>query len=281
MKLPTLSSFVTAVTFASVCTLSLAQSVAALEARAIQAVNVRSGPSVSYSKVDVLSFGEQVNITECQGNWCFVEHAGPDGWVSGHYLRAQEGASSGHSGSQKMDPALAAILGAILGAIINEALDDDAPTPPPAPIPTPPTPTPPVLENGTYTVQQASNGRFLDAHVLSSDDFRVVTRTAQNNPTQLWVFKRKASGIYTIQQLENMRFLDAHEGTRDNSIVTRPAQGNTTQQWIIRKAPNGTFTLQQRSNGRFMDAHEGINDNDVVTRDAQGNNTQRWIITRR
>lgn len=283
MKAPTLSSFITGIALASVCTLSLAQAAAALDATATRAVNVRSGPGVNYSKVDVLSSGESVNIKECQGRWCYVEHSGPDGWVSGSYLHASESSTSGQSSNRKMDPALAAILGAILGAVIIDALDDDdpAPTPPPPPPPAPPAPTPPVLETGTYTVQQVSNGRYLDAHVVSSDDFRVVTRNAQNNATQLWVFNRKPNGSYTIQQLSNMRYLDAHEGSHDNSIVTRPAQGNATQQWKIKRLPNGTFTLRQRSNGRFMDAHEGVNDNDVVTRNAQGNATQQWIITRR
>lgn len=149
MKRPTLSSLITGLTLASACTLSFAQTAAAFDATATQAVNVRSGPSVSYSKVDVLSSGELVDIKECQGGWCYVEHSGPDGWVSGSYLRAQEGASSDQSSNGQMDPALAAILGAILGAIINEALDNDEPAPTP-PLPTPPTPTPPAptaLEN--------------------------------------------------------------------------------------------------------------------------------------
>ncbi|GEM_PF-1898061 len=284
MKRSVLSSFITGITLAGVCTLSLAQAAAALDAKATQAVNVRSGPGASYSKVDVLSSGEEVNIKECKGSWCYVEHSGPDGWVSGNYLKAEEGAGSGQSGgsnNQKIDPALAAILGAILGAVVVDALDDDDPAPTPPPTPTPPTPPAPVLETGTYTVQQLSNGRYLDAHVVSSDDYRVVTRDAQNNATQLWVFKRKPNGTYTIQQLSNMRFMDAHEGSHDNSIVTRPAQGNTTQEWRLHKLANGTFTIRQRSNGRFMDAHEGTKDNDVVTRNAQGNPTQQWILTRR
>lgn len=285
MKRPTLSSIISGIALAGVCTLSLAQAAAALEATATRAVNVRSGPGANYTKVDVLSSGEAVNIKECKSNWCYVEHSGPNGWVSGNYLKADEGASSSSSGGQKIDPALAAILAAILGAVIIDALDDDdpAPTPPTPTPPTPPTPTPPttVLENGTYTLQQASNGKYLDAHENTAKDFRVVTRGAQNNATQLWVIKNKPNGNYTVQQLSNMRYMDAHEGSHDNSIVTRPAQGNTTQLWKIKRLPNGTFSLRQRSNGRFMDAHEGTNDNDVVTRNAQGNATQQWIISRR
>lgn len=280
MKIPTLSSLITGLALASVCTLSLTQAASALDAKATRAVNVRSGPGTHFSKVDVLSSGEAVNIRECQGRWCFVEHSGPNGWVSGSYLLASE-ASQPHSSDNKMDPALAAILGAILGAVIIDALDDDEPAPTPTPVP--PTPTPPAphaLQDGIYTLQQDSNGRFLDAHLVASDDFRVVTRTAQNNPTQLWQLKRKSNGSYTIQQLSNMRYLDAHEGSHDNTIVTRPVQGNATQEWKLKRLPNGSYTIRQRSNGRFMDAHQGVKDNDVVTRNAQGNKTQQWTLTR-
>ena len=40
---------------------------------------------------------------------------------------------------------------------------------------------------GTFTVQQLSNGRYMDAHESSSNDFSVVTGSAQNNDTQRWI----------------------------------------------------------------------------------------------
>jgi hypothetical protein len=49
-------------------------------------VNVRSGPGTYYAKVDVLRRGEQVDVLQCQGSWCYVEKRGPDGWVSANYL---------------------------------------------------------------------------------------------------------------------------------------------------------------------------------------------------
>ena len=49
-------------------------------------VNVRSGPGTSYGVVDTLRRGERVEVEYCQGNWCFVEKRGPDGWVSANYL---------------------------------------------------------------------------------------------------------------------------------------------------------------------------------------------------
>ena len=49
-------------------------------------VNVRSGPGTGYSIVDALRRGEQVDVRECTGSWCFVEKRGPDGWVSANYL---------------------------------------------------------------------------------------------------------------------------------------------------------------------------------------------------
>jgi uncharacterized protein YraI len=55
-------------------------------AQATGAVNVRSGPGVGYSIVDQLYPGENVDVGRCDGGWCFVDHSGPDGWVSANYL---------------------------------------------------------------------------------------------------------------------------------------------------------------------------------------------------
>ena len=61
----------------------------ALEAEAESAVNVRTGPGTGFGIVDQLTAGEVVEITECSpNNWCFIEHSGPDGWVSASYLTA-------------------------------------------------------------------------------------------------------------------------------------------------------------------------------------------------
>lgn len=73
----------------------------AASAQATAAVNVRSGPGTSYGVVDVLFNGEVVTVTECAtNNWCYVEHNGPDGWVSANYLTAASpsGGSSSTSG---------------------------------------------------------------------------------------------------------------------------------------------------------------------------------------
>ncbi|WDR05094.1 SH3 domain-containing protein [Devosia rhodophyticola] len=49
-------------------------------------VNVRSGPSTQYRAIDTLRRGERVDVQYCQGSWCYVQKAGPDGWVSSNYL---------------------------------------------------------------------------------------------------------------------------------------------------------------------------------------------------
>ena len=67
----------------------------AAEGVATGAVNVRTGPSTSYNKVDTLHAGEQVEIGQCQSGWCYIEHSGPDGWVSANYL--QPGGDTGGS----------------------------------------------------------------------------------------------------------------------------------------------------------------------------------------
>ena len=49
-------------------------------------VNVRSGPGTGYSVIDTLRRGEQVDVQQCRGSWCYVEKRGADGWVSSSYL---------------------------------------------------------------------------------------------------------------------------------------------------------------------------------------------------
>lgn len=130
---------------------------------------------------------------------------------------------------------------------------------------------------GEFTIQQVSNGRYLDAHEGIKDN-SVVTRDAQGNATQTWIFTPVGLETYTIQQKSSGRFLDAHEAGSDFSAVTRDAQGNKTQEWIVERQSDGSYVIVQHATYRFLDAHEGTNDNSAVTRGFQNNATQRWII---
>jgi len=76
----------TAVVFAAALVLIPAAASAA-PAEATASVNVRGGPGTSYGVVDVLSPGEDVDVLGCRSGWCYVEHSGPDGYVSSNYLR--------------------------------------------------------------------------------------------------------------------------------------------------------------------------------------------------
>jgi Ricin-type beta-trefoil lectin domain-like len=137
-----------------------------------------------------------------------------------------------------------------------------------------------VPDPGIYTIQQMSNSRFVDAHEIAEKDFAIVTRIAQNNDSQRWLFEHISGDAYTIRQVSSGRFADAHEiESKDFALVTRPQQNDDTQRWIVKPSGESTFTIQQKSNNRFVDAHE-IESKDflVVTRPEQNDNTQRWII---
>lgn len=132
---------------------------------------------------------------------------------------------------------------------------------------------------GNFSIRQVSNGRFVDAHEIAGQDFRLVTRPAQNNDTQRWQLTL-VGRVYTIQQVSNSRFVDAHEHSgEDFRLVTRPAQNNNTQLWALLHTGPDTYSIQQVSNGRYVDAHESAGqDFRVVTRPQQNNNTQRWLV---
>ncbi len=141
-----------------------------------------------------------------------------------------------------------------------------------------------ILQPGLYTIQQQSNGRFVDAHEYSGKDFGLVTRPAQNNRTQQWILI-PVGAVFKIQQKSNGRFVDAHEYSgKDFGLVTRPAQNNDTQRWVLTRFGGpyvgGLYTIQQKSNGRFVDAYQSSgHDFALVTRTAENNDSQRWIVT--
>lgn len=135
-------------------------------------------------------------------------------------------------------------------------------------------------QNAVVTIQQVSSGRFVDAHEFDGQDWRLVTRPAQNNNTQLWRMVNIGGNVYTFQQMSNNRFVDAHEHAgEDFRLVTRPAQNNDTQRWLVLPLGGNIYTIQQVSNGRYVDAHENeAEDFRLVTRPAQNNATQQWRI---
>ncbi len=270
MKISKTITILIALAFVFIASISAAL---AAPAQATTAVNVRSGPGVGHNIVSVLLAGENVNVTQCEGNWCYVEKNGPDGWVSGKFL-----APVASGGGSSADAEAIKLFGNIFAAIIGGI----TPPPPPAPpAPPPPAPPAPVAQlNGVYTVVQKSSGRYLDAHGAGPADWSAVTRPQQFNATQAWIITPLGGGLYTMQQQSNGRYLDAHgAGPADWSAVTRPNQNNNTQRWILTSLGSDTYTIQQKSNNRYLDAHmNAANDWSAVTRPNQNNNTQRWII---
>lgn len=91
-------TFTTKTIISAVTALGLVASTAtafAAPANATTALNIRSGPGTGYGVVDTLFKGEAVEVKECVSNgWCYIDHNGPDGWVSSKYLVANTGPSS-------------------------------------------------------------------------------------------------------------------------------------------------------------------------------------------
>lgn len=60
--------------------------------RATTQLNIRTGPSTDYAIVDRLERNEEVKRGQCttDGEWCYVNHDGADGWVAARFLEAIE-----------------------------------------------------------------------------------------------------------------------------------------------------------------------------------------------
>ncbi len=59
---------------------------AASAATVTNAVNLRAGPGTSYSVIDTLPAGADVDILNCTGSWCRVSWDGAVGFASASYL---------------------------------------------------------------------------------------------------------------------------------------------------------------------------------------------------
>lgn len=140
-----------------------ANTVLAVEAAAKSAVNVRTGPGTSYAKVDQLTAGEVVEITECAPvGWCFIQHEGPDGWVSGSYLvpvedEAIDEDDFDEGGGSNPDCSFGFTIGS--GGPSLSINCGDGPLPPPPAPPAPPEP-PAGAEACFYTGADFSGSQF-------------------------------------------------------------------------------------------------------------------------
>ena len=72
---------------ASLALIGLAGAAQATDAQARVELNVRTGPGTGYGVIDTLDAGERVEVIECnRQRWCYIDQAGPNGWVSSSYL---------------------------------------------------------------------------------------------------------------------------------------------------------------------------------------------------
>lgn len=129
------SKNVAAAVIAAAGLLATVGAASAVDAYAKSNVNVRSGPGGGFSVVDQLYSGELVDVTECQGSWCYINHDGNDGWVAASYLANSSGGGSG-SGSGSNPPVNFGITVGPGGPSFSLSVGNQ-PAPAPAPGPAP------------------------------------------------------------------------------------------------------------------------------------------------
>ena len=139
----------TVAVFAIIGLILSAATALATEAAATTSLNVRSGPGTGYGVVDTLYAGEVVEVTECETNgWCYIEHSGPNGWVSSSYLTM---APDTNGGPSDPDCSLSFTIGPD-GPSMSIVCGDGAV------VPTPPIPAPPVGNQACFSVNPNYGG---------------------------------------------------------------------------------------------------------------------------
>ena len=53
-------------------------------------VNLRSGPSTSYERINTVELGTKVDVAAREGNWSFVRVEGKFGWINSDYLSTSQ-----------------------------------------------------------------------------------------------------------------------------------------------------------------------------------------------
>lgn len=87
-KRKTLLNLTTAVAVAATALVVFLPAAQAAPGTVTSNVNVRSGPGTNFAVVDTARRGQQVDVQQCQGSWCYVNTRGAAGWVSAQYLSA-------------------------------------------------------------------------------------------------------------------------------------------------------------------------------------------------
>jgi hypothetical protein len=106
----------------------------AASAVATSTVNVRSGPSTSYSVIGSLHPGETVDVAGCRSGWCYLSDE--NGYVSSSYLR--RGSSSGSNSGTTFEPNFNLSFNFPKGSIslgtggVSVGVGPGRPTPPPS-----------------------------------------------------------------------------------------------------------------------------------------------------
>lgn len=84
-----------------------------------------------------------------------------------------------------------------------------------------------------YTIQQKSDGSYMDANIETNNSFSVMTFDKQNDDSLVWQITETPNGGKIIKQKISGRFLDSYEEMGDNLVVTGDQHHNDAQVWVL------------------------------------------------
>lgn len=144
----------------------------------------------------------------------------------------------------------------------------------------------PNFPSGYYRIQQAINSRYLDAYERPQGN--AVTRTLQNNDTQIWYLEEITPSYYTIQQkksglyLTQDRYLDQKLPIKNSldKVILMPRKSCLRQIWKLERSQFNEFRITPAAkpdHDKYLDAQTVSSANhEVILRDYQDNETQLW-----
>lgn len=139
---------------------------------------------------------------------------------------------------------------------------------------------PDMIEDGTYTIQSAFSGKYLD---ITNDEgsSNVVQNTGDNTDSQKWVVSTDENGYRVISNMEDGTVLDVfgQQTQAGANIIHWQFAGKDNQKWMI--LPSGdNYKIQGKASGLVLDIEARLTTDNapIIQWNDTGHDNQQWIF---
>ncbi|UII19619.1 RICIN domain-containing protein [Fulvivirga ligni] len=122
--------------------------------------------------------------------------------------------------------------------------------------------------NGTYTIQNANSGKYMDVAAGSgADGANILQWTGHGAANQRFTLTDRGDGAYSLINAQSGKAMDVEGGSTSNvaNVLQWTYSGNTNQRFIVLNAGGGNYKLKAAHSGRVVEVTGGgLNNGDNI-----------------